>query len=90
MKRGTERVDTAMWGRALPIEGGTYTISASSAGKKPWTSQITVAAEKDTKTVEVPVLEKAGAPVVTTTTPPKTTPPKTTPTTEPDPVDPQP
>lgn len=72
VKRGEDRVESAMWGRALPIDGGTYTITASAPGKKPWSAQITIANEKDAKTVDVPVLEEADA-VVTSTTPAPTT-----------------
>jgi hypothetical protein len=85
VKRGTERVESVMWGRALPIDGGTYKITATAPGKKAWSTEITVGVEKDTKVVDVPVLEKAATPVATTK-PTTTTPPKPTTTTPPKPA----
>ncbi len=54
--RDAERIDSAMWNRALPIDGGAYSISARSPGANTWSTQITVAPEGDTKTVEIPDL----------------------------------
>lgn len=54
--RGMERIDAGLWNRALPIDGGTYTITARAPGANQWTTQVTVAAENDTKTVEIPDL----------------------------------
>jgi hypothetical protein len=59
--RGSDAVASGMWNQALPIDGGTYTITARAPGKSPWTTQVTIAAEADAKTVEVP--ELAAAPV---------------------------
>jgi serine/threonine-protein kinase len=52
--RDKERVEAVMWNRALPIDGGTYTISAHSPGVSTWSTQITVGAEGDTKSVDIP------------------------------------
>jgi tetratricopeptide (TPR) repeat protein len=67
--RGTERVSAGLWNRALPIDGGTYTITARAPGANQWSTQITVAAESDTRTIEIPDLrnlprdlDKPGAP----------------------------
>lgn len=54
ISRGSERVDAQLWNRAQPIDGGTYTITARAPGAKPWSTQVTVAVENDTKTVEIP------------------------------------
>jgi hypothetical protein len=54
--RGTERVDAVMWNRALPIDGGSYTITARAPGANVWTSTVTIGAEGDTKTIDVPDL----------------------------------
>lgn len=74
ISRDKDRVDTAMWNRALPIDGGTYTITATAPDKKPWTTQVTVAPESESKTVEVPDLAKKASEVVpptsTAVTPP--------------------
>ena len=73
--RGTERIDSAMWNRALPIDGGTYTISAKAPGSGTWSTQVTVATEGDTKTVDVPDLKSLPRDLTPTPTPtPKPTP----------------
>jgi hypothetical protein len=58
---GEEPVADAMWNRAMPVDGGTYTITARAPGWAPWSTQVTVAVEKDHKTLDVPKLEKARA-----------------------------
>jgi serine/threonine-protein kinase len=79
--RGTDRVDAGLWNRALPIDGGSYTITARAPGSNRWSTQVTVEAENDTKTVEIPDLrnlprdlDKPAAPlpppVITTATDP--------------------
>jgi len=54
--RGKDRVDAGLWNRALPIDGGTYTITARAPGANAWSIQVTVAAESDIRTVEIPDL----------------------------------
>ena len=54
--RGKDRVDAVMWNRAMPIDGGTYTITAKAPGSRPWSTEITIAGESDTKTVDIPDL----------------------------------
>jgi hypothetical protein len=51
--RGSEAVTPAMWSHALPIDGGTHTITARAPGKKAWSTQITIAPERDVKTVDI-------------------------------------
>lgn len=58
IKRNGAPVDSVLWNQAIPLDGGTYTIEASAAGYKTWSTQVTLAADSDTKTVEVPALEK--------------------------------
>jgi hypothetical protein len=48
--RDRDRVDAGLWNRALPIDGGTYTVTARAPGANLWSTQVTVAAESDTKT----------------------------------------
>jgi hypothetical protein len=55
--RGDVEVDPATWNRSLPIDGGTYEISASAPGVQPWTKKVTIAVEGDTKSVDVPRFE---------------------------------
>ena len=52
--RGRDRVDAGLWNRALPVDGGTYTITARAPGASPWSTEVTVAPEGDTRTVQVP------------------------------------
>jgi hypothetical protein len=54
--RGVERIGTGLWNRALSINGGTYTITARAPGASPWSTQVTIAVENDSKTVEIPDL----------------------------------
>ncbi|HEX3478093.1 MAG TPA: hypothetical protein VHT91_23890 [Kofleriaceae bacterium] len=54
--RDKERIDAPMWNRALPIDGGSYTITARAPGTTTWTTQITVAPEGDTRAVDIPEL----------------------------------
>jgi len=54
--RGTDRISAVMWNRALPVDGGTYTVTAHAPGSSSWSTQITVAVESDTKTIEIPDL----------------------------------
>jgi hypothetical protein len=54
--RGVDRITAGMWNRALPVDGGTYTITAHAPGSTAWSTKVTVGAEGDTKTVEIPDL----------------------------------
>jgi hypothetical protein len=56
--RGTDVVEPAMWNRALPVDGGTYRITARIPGATPWASEVTIGEEADDKTVEIPNLRK--------------------------------
>lgn len=71
IKRDDERVGSAMWNRALPIDGGTYTISASAPGSQTWSTQITIANEHDSKRIEIPKLTATPTQATPTTTTPE-------------------
>jgi hypothetical protein len=58
IKRGSERVDSVMWNRALPIDGGTYSITARAPGATVWSTRVTVDTSRDSKTVDIPILRK--------------------------------
>jgi hypothetical protein len=63
IERGGQRVDPAQWDHAMPVDGGTYVVSARAPRATPWSMEITIAPEGDAKTVEVPPLhEVAPAP----------------------------
>ena len=57
--RNDERVDPGAWNKPLPVDGGTYRVTARAPGNTDWSSSITVGAERDTKTIEVPKLKAA-------------------------------
>ena len=59
--RGDAPIDASAWDRALPIDGGTYTIAARAPGAAPWSTTVTIGAEGDSKTVEIPKLTSGGA-----------------------------
>jgi len=84
VSRGTDRIDAAMWNRALPIDGGTYTIVAKAPGSSAWTTQITIGNEGDTKSVDVPDLRSLPRDI--TPKPSPTVPPPTAATPPPAPV----
>ncbi len=71
--RGTEVVDVVVWNHALPIDGGTYTISARVPGHETWTTTVVIQPEADHAVVTIPRLrENAGSAAVGVTTSPVT------------------
>jgi hypothetical protein len=62
LTRDGELLDRATWNRALPIDGGTHRLTAHAPGRVPWSFTVTVAAERDAQTVEVPPLTIDAAP----------------------------
>jgi len=65
--RNGEVVDAATLSKALPIDGGTYTIAAHAPGKRDWSTTVTLDAEHEAKVVSVPKLEDGPVTTVTTT-----------------------
>jgi hypothetical protein len=57
--RNGDVVDVGTFSKALPVDGGTYTISARAPGNTEWSTTVTVAVERDSKTIEVPKLVAA-------------------------------
>jgi hypothetical protein len=80
-------IESAQLERAISVDGGSYKISASAPGFKPWSTSVEVAAERGKASVTVPRLAPVEAPSVTVPlpTPDKSTPPSvtTTPAAEP-------
>ena len=58
--RDRERIPPVMWNRALPVDGGTYTITARAPGAHDWSTRVTLASEAETKTVDIPALRSLG------------------------------
>lgn len=59
--RDATKLDPNTFNAALPIDGGTYKISARAAGHAEWTRSVTVKTEMDAQTIEIPRLEPATA-----------------------------
>jgi len=57
--RNNELVDPGAWNKALPVDGGTYQITARAPANADWSSTITVGVENDAKTIETPKLKAA-------------------------------
>lgn len=47
-------IDRAEWNCAIPIDGGAHEISGKAPGHEPWSTQVTIAPERDNQSVEVP------------------------------------
>lgn len=63
IRRGDAPVDRALWGRAVPVDGGEWVIAASALGFEPWQTTVTVPPEGGDVKVEVPRLADAVATV---------------------------
>ncbi|MEP7123585.1 MAG: hypothetical protein ABJE95_21835 [Byssovorax sp.] len=61
VRRDGAVVDRSVLGTALPVDPGAHAVTASAAGKEPWSGSVTVAAGPGTTTVTVP--ELAAVPV---------------------------
>lgn len=63
--RNGETVLSASWNHALPIDGGSYTITARAPGRAPWSTTKTIKVESDVQIIEIPKLTEAkpGAPI---------------------------
>ena len=57
--RNSDPVDPGAWNKALPVDGGTYKITARAPGNADWSSTITVGVEYDAKAIETPKLKAA-------------------------------
>jgi hypothetical protein len=57
--RNTEPVDPGAWNQVLPVDGGTYKITARAPGNAEWTSTITIGNEHDVKSLLIPKLSAA-------------------------------
>jgi hypothetical protein len=55
--RNSDPLDPGAWNKALPVDGGTYKITARAPGNADWSSTITVGVEHDAKTIETPKLK---------------------------------
>lgn len=72
LTRNGTPVDPALWNRAVPVDGGTYTIAGRAPGHEEWQTTVEVAPEMGKTSVEVPrfkdlkqLIEKEQNPVAT-------------------------
>lgn len=56
-----------LWGTPVPTDPGLHRITASAPGHKPWSVVIEVKPDASTTTIEVPPLQREGAPVAAAT-----------------------
>lgn len=64
------RLPVSEWNQALPIDGGTYTVTARAEGVSEWSMRVTLASEGDAQTIEVPDLRPRPPPVEPSIAPP--------------------
>lgn len=57
--RDNEPVDPGAWNKALPVDGGTYKITAHAPGNAVWSATVTIGAERDAKVIDIPKLKAA-------------------------------
>lgn len=55
-------VSARVWGKPTPVDPGEHEIRAAAPGKKPWTTKVTVGADRDEVSVRVPALADAPKP----------------------------
>ena len=68
--RGGERVGPELLGSAVPLDPGSYVVTARAPGHRPWKTTVDVA-EAESRTVQVPELEpQAPPPAATPVVPP--------------------
>lgn len=75
--RDQTEVKKEILGLAVPVDPGTYKLSVTATGKKPWSTSIEIPSGAGARTVEIPALEDApaepavtAAPTVSATVPP--------------------
>lgn len=54
VSRNGVEIDVGMWNRSLPVDGGDYVVEGKAPGHEPWSTRVTVAVERDRRSVEVP------------------------------------
>ena len=54
IRRNDELVDPAVWNRSVPVDGGEHQIEGKAPGHEGWSTTVTLEAEQDRKSVEVP------------------------------------
>ena len=75
--RDNDRVEPGAWNQALPVDGGTYKISARAPDRREWTTTVIVRPEHDVQSVDVPALGSSAPAPVAMVTPPRAAPAST-------------
>ncbi len=78
--REGEAIDRLLWGQALPMDPGSYTIAATAPGKQRWEKLVRVQGQGATVRVEIPELDDAQPPEPTGPGPTPSAAPVTPPT----------
>ncbi|HEX2691285.1 MAG TPA: tetratricopeptide repeat protein [Kofleriaceae bacterium] len=60
--RNNEPVDPGAWNKPLPVDGGTYQITARAPGNADWSATVAVSGEHDVKAIEIPKLKAVALP----------------------------
>ena len=63
IKRDGTAIGRPAWGVAMPVDPGDHLVEATAPGKTSWKESVTIGAKGDSKTLVVPALENAPAPV---------------------------
>ena len=58
-----------LWSKSVPVDPGTYVISAAAPGREPWSASVVVDKPGDVVAIDVPVLKPAQAGASVTQTP---------------------
>ena len=67
VRRAGDVVDPGAWDRPLPVDGGTFQITAQLADHESWSTTVTIQNEGDSKTVSIPKLAPTPTPTPTPT-----------------------
>lgn len=67
VRRDGEPIDGELWGTAVPMDPGTYEISAFAPGYRPWQMRVTIDAKLRRRVIAVPALESTVPPLVAVT-----------------------
>jgi len=70
VRRDAESIDPQLWSTPVPVDPGTYDISAAAPGYRPWQTRVTIDARLRRRAVAIPALEPAPPPVVPAQVPP--------------------
>lgn len=62
IERNGRELTQASWSMPMPVDGGEHIVSASAPGKVPFSTNIVIDMESDSRTVEIPALSPLPAP----------------------------